>query len=154
MSPEEFKIKRDHLPQTIRHELERDLPIIIGKKAVDFFKEGFDKEGFTDTAIVAWQEVQRRGANGHKVAKGAAGSRKILTGATGDLGESILYTPGNMEVTIHSDKPYSQAQNEGTNTAGRNHNVTIPARPFIKESQELDRIVKEEIERMLGNLLK
>ena len=66
-------------------------PVILGKTARDFFRESFQKEGFSNTAFVPWQEVQRRGANGHKIAKGSAGSRPILTGNTGDLGESIDY---------------------------------------------------------------
>lgn len=151
MTPDEFAIKLDKMSVEINAVVNNALPIIIGKKAVDFFKEGFQKEGFTDTATVAWQEVKRRQ---NPKTKGAAATRKILTGETGDLGESIQYTPGTAEVKIHSDLPYADAHNSGTTTAGRNHNVTIPARPFIKESAELEAVIAEEIERKLGDIFK
>lgn len=150
MDAKDFEIKLnklcDEFPSVINH----SLPVVIGKKAVDFYEEGFHNEGFTDTALVPWQEVKRRQ---EPVAKGAKGSRPILTGDTKDLGRSIQAEEGTAEVTIHSDLPYASAQNEGTTNAGRSHNVTIPARPFIQESHELDREIQEEIERKLLNLL-
>ena len=149
MTPEEFTIKLNRMATETNAVINNALPVIVGKKAVDFFQEGFQNEGFTDSNLEPWQEVKRRQ---NPKTKGAASSRKILTGATGDLGESIQYTPGTAEVTIHSDKPYAEAHNEGTTTAGRNNNVTIPARPFIKESAELNKIITEEIERKLGEI--
>lgn len=89
-----------------------DAPVIMGKNAVDFFKEGFQKEGFTDETLEKWPEVQRR--KNPKRPDRAAASRKILTGDTGDLGMSIQRkNEGNGQVTIVSDKPYSKIHNEG-----------------------------------------
>ncbi|HEY5508432.1 MAG TPA: hypothetical protein VIK29_07170 [Paludibacter sp.] len=125
-------------------------PIIMGKNAVDVFTENFQNEGFTDTVNESWEEVKRR--LNPKIT-GAKATRKILTGDTGDLGMSIDYkNASNGEVHIVSDKKYSKAQNEGTTTAGRNHNVTIPARKFIGDSSEVDRRNIEDFERRLDDL--
>ncbi len=152
MTPEQFRLKIQQYPKELKIFVDRQGPTIMGKTARDFFRESFHQEGFTDTSLVPWQEVQRRGSGGHKVAKGAKGTRKILTGDTGDLGESIEYRTESGRAIIHSDLPYAQAQNEGTTNAGRSHNVTIPARPFVDDSEVLDQLIKDEIERKLNSL--
>ncbi len=126
MSPDEFQIKLNELSITSKALINHTLPVIVGKIAVDFYKESFQNEGFKNQALVKWAEVQRRGANGHKVAKGARGTRKILTGNTGDLGESIEYEAGTATVKIKSDLVYAEAHNKGTTTAGRGNKTTIP----------------------------
>lgn len=163
MNPSDFTIKLQILPKELKRAL-HDVAIITGKQAVDLFKENFQKESFNGKP---WQEVKRRqdsrnfkvlsrGKNkGQSRAINASGSRKILTGETGDLGESIKYKYlGNAQVSIFSDKPYAQAHNEGTTTAGRGNKTTIPRRQFMGPSPELDIIVKNEIEKQLKNLFK
>lgn len=162
MNPSDFTIKLQTLPKKINAALD-DVAIITGKQAVDLFKENFQKESFNGKA---WQEVARRknpktGVVSRGINKGksresnAAASRKILTGETGDLGESIQYKYlGNAQVSIFSDKTYAQAHNEGTTTAGRGNKTTIPRRQFMGPSPELDIIVKNEIEKQLKNLFK
>lgn len=93
--------------------LENDAKDIIGIEAVNHFKESFDNEGFTDTNLEKWEQVKRRepGAwNGfqyggtarrpgvqHRATtkvtnySPAAAERKILTGTTMELAESISY---------------------------------------------------------------
>ena len=127
-----------------------DAPIIMGKIARDVFTENFQNEGFMDIQNESWEEVKRRL---NPKTKGAAATRKILTGDTGDLGMSIEYkNASNGEVTIVSDKVYSKAQNEGTTNAGRSHNVVIPARKFIGDSAEVNRRNLEAFERKLNDL--
>lgn len=150
------------LPSELKQVI-HDVAIITGKQAVDLFKENFQKESFNGKP---WQEVARRknpktGVVSRGINKGksresnAAASRKILTGETGDLGESIQYKYlGNAQVSIFSDKTYAQAHNEGTTTAGRGNKTTIPRRQFMGQSPELDIIVKNEIEKKLKNLFK
>lgn len=140
----------DELARNIADTSDNGLPVVIGKMAADFFTDNFQDESFTDDAPVKWDEVKRREA---PRAKGARGTRKILTGDSGDLGESISWdvtAPG--EVTISSDKPYADAHNEGTSTAGRSRSVIIPQRQFIGESHVLNKKVKDEIERKLNKL--
>lgn len=150
MTADEFQIKLKRMPEQIKEAINNDLPVVMGVTAVDFFKENFQNEGFTDASNVPWQEVKRRQDPN---VRGARATRKILTGDTGDLGESIEHqhtAPG--ETTIRSDKPYADAHNSGTTTAGRNHNVTIPQRQLIGESEQLDKLIEEEIESKLGNI--
>jgi len=151
MNQNDLILKLENIPGKIKSALS-DVAIITGKQAVDLFKENFQNEGFKDGTLKPWREVKRRQ---NPKTKGAAASRKILTGETGDLGESIKYkTIGNASVSIYSDKAYAQAQNEGTTTAGRGNKTTIPARKFMGQSAELDNIVKTEIEKKLNNLFK
>lgn len=112
---------------------------IIGTEAVNHFKESFQKEGFDGHQ---WQEVKRR--QDPRV-RGARSTRKILSGDTNELGDSITYEKEPRQVIISSDKEYAEAQNEGTSNAGRGHNVTIPARPFIAPSIVLDATIHREI---------
>jgi len=129
-----------------------DSPEIMGKIAVDFFKDGFQNEGFTNGGLQKWEEVKRR--MDPKIT-GAKATRKILTGDTADLGESIQQkNAANGEVTIYSDKEYAGAHNEGTNNAGRRRNVTIPKRQFIGHSAELDKEVTDELKRKLDIIIK
>lgn len=150
MSPEQFKIKLEQQKARLAQAINHDLPVIIGKKAVDLFTENFQKEGFQDNGVKPWKEVQRRA----RQVRGAAGSRKILTGKTGDLGRSIRYevnSPG--EVTVFSDVIYAEVHNQGLR-AGRGAGFPMPKRQFIGESADLDRIIEEEIEKTLNNILK
>jgi len=130
--------------------IDDDAPVIMGKIARDVFTENFQDEGFTDTAFEPWEEVKRRL---NPKTTGAKASRPILTGETGDLGMSIEYQKtADGETTIVSDKKYSKANNEGTTTAGRNRNVTIPKRQFIGDSAKVDNQILEEFERKLTDL--
>lgn len=141
---------------TMSEEAERfindDAPTVMGKIAVDFFTESFQDEGFTDTSFEPWKEVKRR--QDPKV-KGARASRPILTGDTGDLGMSIEYRDAaGGEVTVFSDKPYAEAHNEGTTTAGRNRRVTIPKRQFIGDSEQMDKKVVEGLKKKMDRIIK
>ena len=158
MTPEEHLKQLRETSEAFRQWFDSKLPDIVGVEAVDFFKESFQNEGFTDEAFEPWSDVKRR-TNPTRTDRAAA-SRKILTGATGDLGRSIEYTPAPGEVRITSDttsvgsgKDYAAAHNEGTNTAGRNRSVTIPKRQFMGKSKTLDdkigEITEDEAKRIL-----
>lgn len=149
MTPEQFKIKLEEQKARLAQAINHDLPVILGKKAVDHFTENFQKEGFQDNGVKPWKEVQRR----IRPARGAAGSRKILTGKTGDLGRSIKYEVSPSQVKVFSDVPYADVHNEGLR-AGRGAGFQMPKRQFIGESAELDRIIEDEIEQTLNNILK
>lgn len=128
----------------IENYINNDTPEIMGVMARDHFKESFQNEGFTDNSFENWQEVKRR--LNPKIT-GAQAARAVLTGDTGDLGMSIDYTrAANGEVTVFSDKVYAEAHNEGATNAGRNHNVAIPKRQFIGDSE----VLNEEILKRFG----
>lgn len=96
---EEFKAK---LKQAMTF-IERDLPDVVGVEGVNHFKESFQNEGFTDSSLTKWAPRRSKAANG----------RKILTGDTQELGESIDYKKNGNVVTFYSDKLYAQIHNEG-----------------------------------------
>ena len=150
MTPDQFNKYLANLVKEIDNYADNDAPVIIGKTATDFFTDNFQKQGFVNRGLQAWQEVARR-INPRDRSKAAA-TRPILTGETGNLGRSIDYFPDKGKVTVLSDLPYSSAHNEGTNTAGRNRSVTIQKRQFIGHSYELDQLITSEINRKLNSL--
>lgn len=153
MNPEQFTIYIKNLRIDINREID-DLAIIAGKQAVDFFKESFQKEGFTNGGLKKWPDVKRRGD------KGARGSRKILTDS-GNLGEAFDYEKtGHGEVTVSNTAEtksgfrYGAVHNTGVSDAGRGRNTVIPQRQFMGESDELNKIIEKEIEQKLGELFR
>ena len=122
------------------------------KKQPDLLIDGlfYEYESFTDKTFVPWKEVKRR-ENPTRPDR-AESTRKILT-KTGNLGRSIEYNTEPGQVIIFSELDYAAAHNEGTTTAGRNNNVTIPKRQFIGESETFDKkvlkIMKEGTDRIL-----
>ena len=139
MDIQDFSHHLQHLEDSLKRQLQHDLPRKLGNIAVRLFKENFQKESFFGRA---WKEVKRRL---NPKTRGAAAHRKILTGPTGNLGRSIQYTPRDGSVVIHSDLPYASAHNDGTNNAGRSHNVRIPQRQFIGPSPELTDAIEKKI---------
>jgi len=158
MNANELKIRITELATKLKSEINDKLPIVAGKMAVDFFKESFQKEGFTDQTYERWSEVKRR--QDPRV-RGARATRKILTGDTGDLGESITYrktSPGEVTITAEAYSKdgfnYAPVHNQGVTDAGRNRNVVIPKRQFIGPSKTLKRAIEDEIERKLNDIMK
>lgn len=149
MSPEQFKIRLEQQQHKLALAINRRLPAIIGKKAVDMFTENFQNEGFQNANLEPWKEVKRRQ---NPRTKGAAKNRKILTGKTGDLGRSIKYDPGEASVTIYSDVPYAAVHNEGLR-AGRGAGFQMPQRQFIGDSLEVDEMIETEIDNMMNQIL-
>lgn len=140
-----------------------DLPLIVGNEAVRLFKQNFQKEGFFGRP---WKEVQRRQTHTVSVrtksgvrtrtvgrAKGAAGSRRILTGDTGDLGRSIKMKTAPAQVIVYSDVPYSGVHNEGLR-AGRGRGFKMPKRQFIGDDPQLQDALRKKIENYLKNIIK
>jgi len=137
--------------------IETKAPIIIGKEAVEYFKENFQTESWEGTR---WPEVQRRmptiNRNGKTIknySKGAAQSRKILTGTTGNLGRSIQYKFTTKEVTIFSDWKYAEVHNFGLR-AGRGAGFIMPQRRFIGESDKLTNRIVAKLETHTRTILK
>ena len=98
----------------------------IGGVAQKFFVESFEKKGFTDKTFEAW-EADEDSKGGELMVK------------TGALKNSIKVDNVTKDsVTIVSDVDYASYQNDGT---GR-----IPARPFMKESETLEKQIEKIIE--------
>jgi phage gpG-like protein len=133
-------------------------PYRAAEVAVKMFKENFQREAFFGSR---WKEVQRRKEfvirKGKKVknyATGAARIRRILTGATGDLGRSIEKSvPGNGTAKVYSDLPYSAVHNEGLRS-GRGAGFMMPKRQFMGEHKRLSNAIVKVIEKTLDEVLK
>jgi phage gpG-like protein len=141
-----------------------DFPRIVGVEAVRHFKQSFQDEGFTDETLVKWQDVQRRQPEYQKLTlkKGkkkrspkftkADRTRKILTGPTGDLGDSLDWNADFNAVKITSDSPYAQAHNEGTNNAGRGRSTRLPKRQFMGDSRTLIKELNERLDAQFNQI--
>ena len=148
-------MKIDDLPGHFRHisaEIERairdDIPRIVANRAVMMYKQNFQQQGFFGQR---WQDVKRRTHPTKSQMGKASTTRPILTG-TGNLGRSIQADVQPGKVIIHSDLPYASAHNEGTNNAGRSHNVHIPQRQFIGPHPQIDRLVTDTITQQIEKI--
>jgi phage gpG-like protein len=115
----------------INNFMKNDAPHVVGTEAVKHFKQSFHDEAFSDKSSkdMPWQEVKRR-KNAKKSDTSAGARRKILTGKSGDLGDSITYSVEGNVVNITSDKVYAEVHNKGLK-AGRGKGFTMPKRQFI-----------------------
>ncbi|GAB1404533.1 MAG: phage virion morphogenesis protein [Lentimicrobiaceae bacterium] len=150
MSPEQFKIHLQRQQQSVSRAITKQLPKIIGKRAVSIFKINFQLEVFQDGGVEKWQVVKRH-TNPRTI--GTAKTRKILTGKTGDLGRSLKYETGVASVTVYSDVIYADVHNEGLR-AGRGKGFKMPKRQFIGDSKEIDDMIEREIDQAINKILK
>jgi phage gpG-like protein len=81
--------------------MKRDAPRIAGKLGVDHFRESFDNEGFTNNGLHKWP------ARKHDT------GRKILTGETKELQDSIDYDINLAKVGFGFDVAYGSIHNQG-----------------------------------------
>lgn len=171
----DFRRKLDKLAREVSH----GILIVIGKEAVDQFRDSFHREGFLNGGLRKWKEVKRRDPQSpwygfeYKAEKRLPGSRKkpgqkaprlnfsqtatvrkILSSKRMELYNSIRYHLQPGQVIIASDKPYAQVQNEGgtIKVFGR-HPVKLEARPFMGPSAELDRKVERQIRDRIAEIL-
>ncbi len=157
MTPEELVKKLKEQGKEAARFINEDAPVIAGKTAADMFKENFQNESFFGEP---WQEVQRRmdyyairGKRRKNYTKGAARTRKILTGASGDLGRSITYDvkgKGLVRIiaaprTFTGGNYYALYHNEGTET--------IPQRQFMGDHPKVTDKIIDEVQRKLNQIL-
>lgn len=133
--------------------IQNDAARIVGKEAVDHYKQSFQDEAFSDKSEgdEPWKEVERR--KNPRSKNRAAAQRKILTGETGELGDSISYSAAGQFVMIKSDKVYAKVHNEGLR-AGRGRGFKMPKRQFIGKSQLLNQRINKKLKAEKTNILK
>ena len=172
MTPQEFEQHLHNLAKQYGEFYDKYAPTIAAKIAVSYFKKSFQTESWER---VAWKEVKRREDSsnfktisrgkrkGVVVAKNEWGRRKILTGETGDLGRSIeadKSRTGHGQAVVwtspsafaKSGKIHAAVHNEGLK-AGRGSGFTMPKRQFMGNSPTLNKLIIEELERKLNNLM-
>lgn len=87
--------------------IQKELPVIIGREAVNFFKDRFRFGGWIDTGFEKWKP---RNPNAPR------NNGRALLIDTGRLRNSIrVIEQGANYVVIGTDVPYAEAHNEGTN---------------------------------------
>lgn len=157
MTPEQFAAGLKSNQFMLVELVATQLPVIVGKEAVYFFTKNFYTESFEGKK---WKEVKRRQATWTRKGKviqnptrGAARSRKILTGRTANLGRSLQYKPSFGSVTIYSDLIYAPVHNFGLN-AGRGNGFKMPKRQFIGNSVELEKIIETKIFNEINKIFK
>ncbi|MGM9759687.1 MAG: hypothetical protein ACI30I_06175 [Parabacteroides sp.] len=145
-------------------------------------KKDFTRQGFQNGGLKPWKEVKRRNPNSGwygfqykgenrktvpyrttKDGKRAKKQRKLnfslaatrwpVLHNSGDLKNSLRYIPQPGCVTITSDLPYAQVQNEGgpVKVFGK-RTALLPARRFVGESRELDDKIRHEIDKGVTNI--
>lgn len=131
--------------------LQNDVLDDVGVQARQHFKDSFHKEAFSDKKEkdMKWQEVKRRKEGG----KRAAQNRKILTGETGDLGESINYKKQQRSLLFTSDKIYADVHNRGLK-AGRGAGFIMPKRQFIGPSALLQTKITTKITTRINSIMR
>lgn len=110
----------------------------IGYTLIDIVEENFESESFLGKP---WTPL----ANSTKKQKAKKGYTKILQNR-GHLAESIDFEAHEDKLVLGTNLEYAPIHQFG-GKAGKNHSVTIPARPFlpIDENKEMPRRIKEEI---------
>jgi len=123
MNVAQFKALMDSKSAQINKYIDHDLPIHVGKIAVDHYQDNFRKGGFVDETLQKWQPSKRL------LTKTQGAQYGTLMSSRQELFNSISYIPGEGRVTIRSDKPYSKIHNEG-GTINQNITITPKMRRF------------------------
>ena len=139
------------LPLLIQRAVQKDIPRKVANKVAQAFRQNFQTESFFGTP---WKDVKRRTEPRASQVGKADSRRKILTGRTGNLGRSIKTEVRDGECAVISDLEYSAAHNEGTNTAGRGRNTSIPQRQFMGDHEQVDKIIRETITEAISKAFK
>ena len=98
--------------------IKKDAPRIIGKMGVDHFKENFDKEGFVNNGLQPWP------------ARKTDTGRKMLTGETKELQDSIDYKADLAKTSFGTDVVYGSIHNRGGKTKA--HTIRPRGRKALK----------------------
>jgi phage gpG-like protein len=98
-----------------------------------------------------WKEVKRRQNGGKK----AAATRKILTGESGDLAESIQYHKQGRNIVISAPKVYAEIHNKGLEgKAFGKYKFTMPKRQFIGPSALLMKKINKRITGRMAKIMR
>jgi len=106
----------------------------------NFQEQGTDKE--------KWSPLKEATIKRRRKGSGF-GTPKILQD-TGFLKRSIFPVAKENEAIVYTNVPYAPVHQFGTNRAGRNNNVKIPARPFMVLRQEYKDLILKTIEKFFG----
>ena len=168
----DFSGKADAMQQMFRK-----LPRIVGRIAVNFYKDSFRRGGFIDERYERWPQ--------RKVKDKRSGRRALLV-KSGRLRRSIrIVNTTTRSVTVGTDVPYAEIHNTGGTISGstrvrahkrkahkrrykgrtvrvpettvkshsRNFSHTIPQRKFIGRSRLLEKRIMKLVQKNVENIL-
>jgi phage gpG-like protein len=123
-------------------ELLRDFIRIMGIDARNHFVKNFEKQGFDDDSVHAWQKR-----------KITDEGRAILV-KSGDLRRSIKVDKTSTDkVVISSDLPYARIHNEGLKgKAFGKHSFLMPKRRFMGFSKKLIRNLRNKLRSRINKI--
>lgn len=141
----------------------KSLPVLVKNRAVNFFKDSFDRKGFIHTGFEPWKPRLDTEANGS------------LMLVTGNLKNSIFGETARNIAIVSSDTPYSAIHNEGGTIAttanvrshtrtrkGKSHtvrshtrnvNMTMPQRQFMGHSDFLMKNIETNFQYQLERII-
>lgn len=125
MTQKEFRDLIKAKNKEIKDSIHRRLPILVGRKATDFFKDNFRKGGFVNNGLHPWQKTQRQRAGG----KSATSQYGPLMSGRKNLYGSIRYVPGDAQVVVGTTLHYAAIHNWG-GTVTSHPRVTQKMRKF------------------------
>ena len=127
---------------------------IMGDEAVNFYKQSFNNEGFTDKTLEKWPEVERRKPGSSWYKKGANADRKILSGPLKQLQDSLTFEYIPNGVKIKSPMIYAGVHQFGepASVFGKKP-FTMKARPFIGKSEVMMQNINSEIETEIKTII-
>lgn len=141
----DFELIKRNLEKT-----KRELPVVLAKQAENYFTDSFKKGALGENK---WPEVERRkpGTSAYKYPKTKGLSRRtspilVRRGILrGRVSNSIRNANWN-QIKLLVDLPYAMYNQEGTDT--------IPARPFMKQTNELGTMQKTMITKTMNRIWK
>lgn len=180
MTQKEFRDLIKAKDKEIKDSIHRRLPILVGRKATDFFKGNFRQGGFVNNGLHPWKKTLRQ-MSGRKNAKSQYGP---LMSERQNLFGSLRYVPGEARVVVGTTLHYAAIHNWGgtiiqhrtvknnkKRTKGKGSKVNwkalditqrqtttvtihMPQRQFIGPSKELNDMVNETIDKEFTRILK
>jgi phage gpG-like protein len=164
--------------EAVKRYLKDDAKTVMGVEALNHYKQSFKNQGFTDTSLKKWEEVERRkptspwrgfhyGATstrpGTKRRKEgstsnyspAAEQRPILSGTTQDLMNSLTWERTASGIRVVAQSAYAKIHNEGgpMKVFGK-HPAKMPKRQFMGKSKKLTERIQSILLRDIKNILK
>jgi phage gpG-like protein len=168
---QQFSVDLKQIKEDLEKLMNNDIPRIVGREAVNFYKASFDNQGFTKKRKGKWKGR----IYDTKEQKG----KPILHGS-GELEESIDYRIESGKVIIFSDKEYAEIMNEGGKipvtdkmrkfmwamyyetddefykkfALTKKKTITIPKRQFMGFSDKLNSIIEKQIDNRVDEIFK
>lgn len=109
MTPQQFEALLRSKMSQIDQALKRDIPIKVGRRAADLFKQNFQLSGYQNGGLHPWPKTRRQLQGG----SAAFFQRGPLLSGSDHLKQSITYVPANRQVTVGTSVPYAATHNQG-----------------------------------------